>query len=212
MIIQELFQKIVKESEDDFIKYYLQYDKNISSYEDIKKLLNDICECKVKEVVEDDIVFSLPDVGDLGADSFLIKLADLEKKDFEKYAYELCPINEILGYQVSEACLRYPGEFLYAASILFEMTFFGYSIKKQKKNVKKEKKILDKRIKECKEDNLKYTTLTELLKKYNIKDERKPFEKKFDLNKLKIEGKFQRELLKELIKLEKEYRRIEKND
>lgn len=207
MIIQDLFKKVIKESEEDFINYYLRHDEGVPSEDDLRNLLKEICECRIKEDEENNIIFSIPDIGGLSADSFLIKQSDLKKKSFEKYAYELCPMEEILGYQVSDACIGYVGEFFYLASILYEMTFFGYSLNIQKRRINKEKKILEERVQEIKEGNLKLITLEELKEKIKFKDTRKVFEKKFDLNKLKIEGKFQKEILKELIKLELNYRR-----
>ena len=145
MNIQQLFQSIQNEK-DAFVDFYLTYDNSISDRNVIEKLFDDIC--SYQDVIEnkDCIIFSIPqypryDTVD-NMHSFAINRVELllffEKiqseftlvsSPLETYAYDCASIKELLGYQVSEACMyAFKNIYRYLASILYEISFHGYDL------------------------------------------------------------------------------------
>lgn len=94
----------------------------------------------------------------------LLKNYEYIKRQVEEYNLELfkenplvsgslflLPREEILGYQFSEYSLQNFNKYDVIASILFELTWFGYDNKTSEENIEKETQILLDRAKEVKE-------------------------------------------------------------
>ena len=202
MTVQKLFKSIISESEDEFIRFFIEkyncgeIDSSIKYsklYDITKNLLESLCKVeKIGRNKDKFVVFSLPCIGNISnhLDSFVVKKDEIENEKAEHYAYELDTMKNILGYDVSKACLHFLDEFTYASSILFEMTFFGYTIIDQEKNVKKEKRGLSQTAKELKEDKGELISFDDFMKKFNFEDKRTDAEKIFDKQKTKIEIKY----------------------
>ena len=138
MTVQAFLQSL---NLDDLVKAYCLYENDICNYhgtgnrkfhEDtdaVKKAFEKILSLE-PVVDENSIVFSIPELGTQSLDSFIVKkeeLFDTELERIEHYGYEFDSMREILGYQISKACrFQLNDDLLYACSILFEMTFFGY--------------------------------------------------------------------------------------
>ena len=159
MTVQDLFKTtlITDKDKNDFCKYYLRYiDNNIkgrNKKQKLLKLVNDICNCENIEVNEENIIFFIPDYPNIDKDdclnNFLIHKEDLFKQEniidptkIEPYSYEFQPMKNILGYQISQACLyAFKGKFRALASILWEMTWFGYDMEAQQQKAEEELEI-----------------------------------------------------------------------
>lgn len=142
MTVQELFKSLDK---NDFIKYYCQYEQilaNKYSTTDsgrliIEELFDKLISSEPIENKDDCIVFCIPELGSISYSSYHVYKKDLlepaESGYVEHYGLDFVPMLETLGYKVSDACLFYladPRQI--AASILYEMTYFGYTIEDQK--------------------------------------------------------------------------------
>jgi len=210
MTVQEYFRSLDKEK---FIKeyiYYCDYPKSTTKKNLIRNLLSKLNDL---EVVQDPskIIFSIPvpNSESLLLDSFSIDREDLDKDDrIEKYAYEMTPMQEILGYQISQACSYFLGKYKFACSILYEMAFFGYDLDNQEKEVIHFSNRLKEQIEEIKSGEAKLTPVENLFKHFGVEDTRSKAEQLFDSEKFRIEGTYCQNITKALINLEKEYLKI----
>jgi hypothetical protein len=119
----------------------------------------------------------------------------------------------ILGYQVSQACLyAFKGKFRALASILWEMTWFGYDMEAQEKQAEEELKVLNNAVEEVEthpENLIKWEDL-KIDEKYKIKSKIKPaYEEFFDDEYQRCENIFYNKLTELLYQLERNY--IKKN-
>ena len=144
MTVQELFKTtlITDKDKNEFCKYYLRYiDNNIkgrNKKQKLLKLVNDICNCEGVKDDKESIIFFIPDYPKQDKEdcmnNFSIHKEDLFKQeniiDSTKIipcSYEFQSMKTTIGYQVSQACLyAFKGKFRALASILWEMTWFGY--------------------------------------------------------------------------------------
>lgn len=221
MTVKELFETLDIEK---FTDYYLLYESkqcnrlfNLTNKEELEDYLTrrfSIKNCIEKilslDIVKDDsepIVFSIN--SDSGIDSFVVHKQDLLTKDitnFETYAYEFCEMSQILGYEISNACRRYlEDDYLFACSILYEMTFFGYEPEKHDDKVKETTEDLNKQVEEIENGTVNTIPAEEIFKEFNWVDERKSYEKSFDLKVATINGKHYNKVLKLLVNLERKY-------
>lgn len=224
MTVQELFKSLDKE---DFIKYYCQYEDVLAGKygvtEQGKKIVTDLFNQLLTiepTPTEDDktwIVFSIPDAGTISLNSFLVEKDDLlnprEDGYVEHWGYEFNPMPEILSYEVSKACLQYlidPRQL--AASILYEMTFFGYSIESQENEATDLRNSLNEQIEEIQnyEENggeCPYVSADEVFRDYDLSSffNRSEEDKAFERDMSTIEGEFYNKLRDRLYDFERAY-------
>jgi hypothetical protein len=220
--VQELFKSLDR---DDFIKYYCQYDDVIAGkYETTekgKKVVTELFDqlLAVKPIPAENnknwIVFSIPEAGTISLNSFLVEKDDLlnpsEDGYIEHYGYEFDPMREILSYEVSKACLQYfndPRQI--AAAILYEMTFFGYSIEDQENESTGLQNSLTEQVEEITEtlengDDSKFSSWEEVKDKLGWVDTRTEEDKAFERDMNTIEGEFYNKLLDRLYDFERAY-------
>ena len=235
MIVQELFQKILntQKSKEEFVKYYLRYiDNNIkgtNKKQKLLKLVDDIC--NYTDVKEDKnlILFFIPDYPKQDKEdcvnTFLVHKDELFKEEniidstkIMPYAYEFQLMRDILGYKVSDACLHaFKGKYRALGSILYEMTFFGYSMEAQEQSALDEMESIDSSLKEIEEhpeqlikwDDVK----VEFEEKYKIKARVKPIhEEMFDEQYYQAENIFYNKVFDLLCQLERDYIRNEQRN
>lgn len=235
MNVQDLFKTtlITDKDKNDFCKYYLRYiDNNIkgrNKKQKLLKLVNDICNCENVEVDESSIIFFIPDYPKQDKEdcinNFLINKEDLFKQEniidstkIIPYSYEFQPMKTILGYQVSQACLyAFKGKFRALASILWEMTWFGYDMEAQQQKAEEELEILNSAVEEVEnhpENLIKWEDLkTEFEEKYKIKSRVKPMhEEMFDEQYYQAENIFYNKVFDLLCQLERQYIRNEREN
>ena len=228
MTVQDLFKTtlITDKDKNDFCKYYLRYiDNNIrgrNKKQKLLKLVNDICNCENIEVDESSIIFFIPDYPSLDKDdcmnNFLIHREDLFKQEniidpnkIEPCSYEFQPMKTILGYQVSQACLyAFKGKFRALASILWEMTWFGYDMEAQQQKAEEELETLNAAVNDIENHSanvIKWEDfLSKIEDKYKIKPEVKPAHEEFFDNEYQItENIFYNKLTDLLYQLERRY-------
>ena len=212
MTVQELFKNLDRNT---FIDEYLNYcgePKSAKRKERLKNLLDAFNNINVAPN-NSWIVFCEPIVGENHLDSTIIKKEELLDTKVENgevpegYAYEYNSMTDILGYSVSLACIYAFGIIKVACSILYEMTFFGYTIDTQQENVQQEVEQLNRSIEDVHSGKAKLTSFTDFCKKYDWTDSRKDFEKDFDTAKMHIECELFKKLKQELCKLEISYLR-----
>lgn len=212
MTVQELFKSLDKE---EFIKYYCHYDLLESDkYETTEKgkqvvteLFEKLLSVSPVENKDECIIFSIEQIGTEMLYSFLVHKQDLLDSDEpEHYAYELSPMLEILGYDVSSACkYALKNDYKLAASILYEMTFFGYTIEDQQDEASEVTESINKSVQEIKEGTAELLTADEVFSNLGYEDTRTNFEQLFDDDKYTIEGNYFSDTRSRLYKLEKEY-------
>lgn len=212
MTVKEFFNSLDREK---FIDYYCKYENfcgdecidTIKHKAIIRDLLTKFETIEPKENTEGCIIFALPDPGLVSLNSFLIHKEDLfSGEEVEHYAYELCPMQEILGFYVSFACKYYLNDdYQFAASILYEMTFFGYSVDKQQEEVTEKKEELNKMVEKMEEGTAELLSVDEVFKDFNYVDPRTSYEQTFDNERYRIEGEFYFSVREVLYSLEKEY-------
>lgn len=209
---------------DDLVNAYYLYEEDICNYhgttkhvkgkEDarkyaLKKALNEIL---LLEPIKDKyhIVFSIPHPNSQGLDSFLIKKEELfntELDRIEHYGYEFDSMQEILGFEVSDACKFYLNDdLLFACSIIFEMTFFDYNPEDQEKETSKNIDELNNQIEEIESGEANFTTINdEFWESVGYVDTRDEKERLFEDKVRSIEGNYIKDILDELYDLERYY-------
>lgn len=209
MIVKELFKSLDRES---LISEYLCYcgEPNTSRKRKIFNNLLDSFESLDVQPNTSQIVFCTPLLGDHQFDSSFLEKDELISTLSENclpqaYAYELCPMKEILGFSVSRACIYAFGEYKVACAILDEMTLFGCDLEAQKRAVTQESNQLQEAVSQIKEGLAGGISFDQVLKDIGFEDDRKEFEQKFDTNKFLIESEVSKKLLTELCKLEINY-------
>ena len=233
MNVQDLFKTtlITDKDKNDFCKYYLRYiDNNIkgrNKKQKLLKLVNDICSCENIEVDEECIIFFIPDYPKQDTEdcinNFLIHKEDLFKQEniidpnkIEPYSYEFQPMKIILGYQVSQACLyAFKGKFRALASILWEMTWFGYDMEAQQQKAEEELETLNTAVNNIEnhpENLIKWEDI-KIDEKYKIKPRVKPaHEEMFDEQYYQAENIFCNKVFDLLCQLERQYIRNEREN
>ena len=226
MTVQDLFKTtlIADKDKNDFCKYYLRYiDNNIkgrNKKQKLLKLVNDICSCEDIRVDKENIIFFIPDYPKQDTEdcinNFLIHKEDLFKQEniidpneIIPYSYEFQPMKTILGYQVSQACLyAFKGKFRALASILWEMTWFGYDMEAQQQKAEEELETLNTAVNniEYHPENLIMWEDFKIDDKYKIKPKVKPAHEEFFDNEYQInENIFYNKLTDKLYQLERSY-------
>ena len=207
MTVQEYFRSLDRE---EFIKeyiYYCSYPKSAAKKNLIRNLLSKL---DILEVAADSskIIFSVPvpDSESHLLDSFSIDREDLDKDGrVEQYAYEMTPMQEILGYQISQACSYFLGKYKFACSILYELTFFGYDLDNQKREVTHFSNELKEQVEEIKSDPTKLVPVDDVFEHFGFTDTRSKAEQLFDSEKFRVEGTYCQKIAEALYKLEKSY-------
>lgn len=221
MIVKDFLLKL---NIDDLVNSYYLYEEDICNYhgttkqikgkEDarkyaLKKALNEILLLDPIENL-DYIIFSVPHPNSQGLDSFLIKKEELfntELDRIEHYGYEFDSMREILGFGVSDACKFYLNDdLLFACSIIFEMTFFGYNPDDQEKETSKNIDELNNQIEEIECGEANFTTLSdEFWESVGYVDKRDEKERVFEDKVRSVEGNYIKDILDELYDLERYY-------
>ena len=207
MTVQEYFRSLDKEK---FIKEYIDYSNYYRSTTK-KNILRDLLfKLDSLEIVSNPskIIFSVPvpDSESRLLDSFCINKEDLYKEDrVEHYAYEMTSMQEILGYQISQACNYFLGEYRFACSILYEMTFFGYDVVRQEKEVTQLSDKLKEQVEEIESGSAKLASVENLFEHFGFEDNRSEAEKLFDSEKFTIDGVYSKKITEALFNLEKDY-------
>lgn len=209
MTVKELFKSLDRES---LISEYLCYcgEPNTSRRRKVFNNLLDSFESLDVQPSTSQIIFCTPLLGDHQFDSSLLEKDELISAVSESslpqiYAYELCPMKDVLGFSVSRACIYAFGEYKVACAILDELTFFGCDLEVQRKVVTQESNRLHEAVSQIKEGLAGGISFDQALKDIGFEDDRKEFEQKFDTNRFLIESEVSRKLLTELCKLEVNY-------
>ena len=211
MNIQDFFRSLDK---NEFIKHYLKYDENTHGSDENGELyqyFTDLCNYKeLKPNSDKAIIWAVAELGTHLLHSFLIKEKDLYKKSLPRitYAYEFCDVGEILNFEVSKACIYAFGEFNYASAILYELTFFGYSLDIVEKTVSDKVSELNSAIEEIESGNVNLISGESVFKNFDFKDSKLNFEKAFDEKNNLLDNKIYTYQIKNLINLEKNYHGI----
>ena len=231
MTVQELFQTTLdtNKRKEEFVKYYLRYiDNSIkgrNKKQKLLKLVNDLCTCKDVKINENSIIFFIPDYpthdNEDCMNNFLIHKDELFEQEnivncgnIQPYSYEFRPMKEVLGYQVSQACLHcFRGKYRALSSILYEMTFFGYSMESQESNATINMEEINEKIDSVESEEtstfIDWATLEEsITKKHKVKFNKPEFEKEFDGRYQVIENIFLNSLTDMLYSLERQYIRF----
>ena len=225
MTVQELFRQVDR---DEFIEHYLKNDgETLEKIKLVQKFKNVVLESFEKmrnlEIERDPeyICFAVPYAEDenFGWDSFISKREDILNKDaierVEKYAYELSPVEDTLRYDVSETCIKSYGELEVAVAIFCELTFCGVDFdRREERQIEIHDDITEslKEIDEAKErgEEIKGVPAEEVFKSLGWVDERKQFEKDFDMNRMRNDGEHFMKLYKMII--DQEFIYITKNN
>lgn len=215
MTVQELFKSLDKEL---FVNYYCRYEEDEKSKylttdkgkQIIIRLFNQLLEVTPNENKDKCIIFSIPELGNERLYSFLVHEEDLLSNDKpEHYGYELTSMLDILGYEVSEACRYRLDSLQLAASILYEMTFFGYDIEDQKDESQAILETLNEHIEEIENGTLKTISADEVFEnlkyEYGYIDDRSEQEKIFEEQCDIISGNSSQELRDLFYDMEKHY-------
>jgi len=109
--------------------------------------------------------------------TYIFDIFGIIKGDKNHYALEMTSWNEWLNFTVLDKCLEVYGNADIVAHSLYEMTFFGYCSKTVDKRVKKEKRILDKSIREIENDTSQLISHEEVMAKIGFIDKRTSEEK-----------------------------------
>ena len=229
MTVRELFKSLDR---DDFIKYYCLYELSCSSdkYEMTDSSKQVICDlfdklCGAEPIVDeeclDGIIFCTPWIGSNSLNSFLVHEYDLLNPQddgfVEHYGYEFTSMLKILNYKVSDACLLYFNDRRQiAASILYEMTFFGWTIEDQEDESSELLDGLNKQVKEIQnyEENggdCPYVSASEVLDHFNCLFNKTEFEELSEQKFSTIEGQFGIDLRDTLYDLERHYISLNKD-
>ena len=110
----------------------------------------------------------------------------------ESYAYEYEPWNTILGYIVPPHIIGSPMQYIFTASVLYEMTFFGYD----EKELDKERKELEESIEEIEQfkslppeqQKEQLESIEDFEREFGLNDNRTDEEKEHDLFVMKKNG------------------------
>ncbi|MBQ9868654.1 MAG: hypothetical protein IJM32_03260 [Ruminococcus sp.] len=110
----------------------------------------------------------------------------------ESYAYEYEPWDKILGYIVPPHIIGSPMQYIFTASVLYEMTFFGYD----EKELDKERKELEESIEEIEQfkslppeqQKEQLETIEDLEREFGFTDNRTDEEKEHDLFVMRKDG------------------------
>lgn len=205
MTVQELLKSLDKKK---FIKYYVEYSKKADCKADkvlVEHYFDQLLNIEVHEDANS-IVFAVPCLESELLDSFIVYKKDLKKRRVETYGYEISKPSEVLGSCISNACRHYvDNDMKYAAAILWELSFFGYSLEAQEESSKKFVDEINTSVKEIKDGTANLKRIEDLFEELGYKDERTKQEKEFDLKVTTLTGKYHMKLLKELYKLELSY-------
>ncbi len=235
MTVQELFKQVDK---NEFIEHYLKNDgetldvifgskysleEKIKLVQRFKDVVSESFEKMRNLELEKDseyICFAIPYVEDenFGWDSFVSKREDILNKDtverVEKYAYELSPVEDTLKCDVSETCIKSYGELEVAVAIFNELTFCGVDFDRREERQEEIHNDLNESLKEIDEakekgEEIKGIPAEDVFKSFGWVDERKPFEKEFDMNRMRCDGEHFMKLYKMII--DQEFIYITKN-
>ena len=208
MTVQEYFRSLDREKFINAYIDYCSYPRSSARKKSLRNLLSDLDKLEVTPN-SSTIIFSVPNPGSHLLDSYCIHKEDLNKEKVEHYAYEMFPMETILGYQVSQACIYlFPYDYQFACSILYELTFFGYDLKVQNKEVTQFTKELEEQLESIKSGEFNSVPAEEVFERLGWKDTRTEFEKEFDYAKNKSELDFNNSIKKSLYELEKRYLKI----
>ena len=225
MTVKELFKKVDK---DVVASYYIT--DCLRSIIDVERLADTFNIPQVKESVinlltelenvneqisENDILFITP-CFDLALhsypDVFTVDkqdLADLDKF-FNTYCFDLCPVEEILGYQLAESIfLLDMTEEEAAATILHELTNFGATVEKINARKLKFKQRLEEASNYEPEDLKTFDEIFDDLKdKYPEFDEEEPTEefKSVQTEVVQLMGNFSKDLMHKQFEYEQKIR------
>lgn len=155
------------------------------------------------------VIFALPESENGQLYSFTVSKNDiLEYSETEdnlptRYGYELDSIEDILGYSISEAS-RYlvDDDVKFAASIFYEITFFGYYPELRNDKISEITNELNEAINDIKSGDIRLSSVESSLL---FEDSRRDFEKEFDANKHSIGNDIWMRVFALLVKQERIY-------
>lgn len=205
----------------DLVKAYCLYENDICNYHGTGSREFHKNEFEVRNAFEkilslepiidnNHIVFSIPELGTQCLDSFLIQKEELFDPNIDRiehYGYEFCSMKEILGYQISKACRRYiDDDLMYACSILFEMTFFGYDPDSQEEETTELKEDLDQQIEDIENDTAELIDAEEVFRDFDFPiDNKTQKEIEFEDKMRSLWGNYYNDMIEELYRLERYY-------
>ena len=236
MTVQELFKKVDK---NEFIEKYLKNDgetldiifgsehsleEKITLVQRLRDVVLESFEKMRQLELERDpeyICFAIPYAEDenFGWDSFISKREEILNKDIiervEKYAYELSPAEDTLRYDVSETCIKSYGELEVAVAIFCELTFCGVDFDRREERQNEIHDDINESLQEIEEakengEEIKGVPAKDVFASLGWIDEREPFEKDFDMNRMRNDGEYFSKLYKMII--DQEFIYITKNN
>ena len=153
---------ILKQIAEIFIKN--QFVKPKASAERIaevyKKTIEELAEIKGNSKTGEIVVLKIFD--DV-SDEFVMETLYRAVGDTSRYCIDLMPWKDLIDLEVCAKSIEKYGREEVAAQILYEMTFFGFTEKERKKEIKKTVKSIEKS-KKCK----KYYTLEDIAKEFGL--------------------------------------------
>lgn len=234
MTLQQLFKKLLKTDEDknNFISYYVKNHhpalKSKKKKLMLSKLLDDICNYQLDKEHLDNVIFAIPiypreQSDEHYLDIFFVenlpKTLDNDDSVLEnlyydnRYGLDFIPMIESIGYKVSDACLYAFGcDYRLLGAILYEITFFGYSLEQQNLSIIEERDYLETICNQL-EDGCKFKSFDdlEIMNTVNTDKEENADEDEFDIKFCQAENTFYKAIFKNLIELEVKKQNFNKN-
>ncbi len=182
-----------------------KYNQKEGVYEAYKQVIEELKSLKVKpcEKQKTLVVAKIKDVFDPG--KFIFEVFGVYEGDEERYSLVLVPWEEWCDFEVLAKSIEMYGAAAVVATILYEMTFYGYSAKEQSEKVAEEIKILTERQEEVKSGKVELISHEEVMEGLGIVDDRSPEEKEQEEKKIRNIHAENQEVYKTLLGREKPY-------
>lgn len=184
----------------------------LKTQKNLEKFLVELMALEPAPNVDGSVVFSVKRLDERQLDSFTVLRKDIKSSNpqYEHYAYEFESWGNILGWDISEACKYAVGEYPYACSILYEMTFFGYTQETQKNETEKMLNSIKESVESIEKESAEAKPWEEVKKDLGFLDTRSDAEKAFDEAAVKIESTAYRnshqDYMQQLFQLENSYK------
>lgn len=211
MNYEEFYDKLRRDYPNEPIENLLAL--TLKAQKGLKKFLDELLAIEPAPNKNGDIIFSIK--GDEGKmlDSFMVFRRDVESlnAEYEHYAYEFESWDNVLGWDISEACRYAVGDYPYACSILYELSFFGYDRETQEGGAGEILKSVKDSIQTIEEQKPQMKSWEEIAEDLNLVDSRSEAEKAFDSDTIRIEAlahrNYRQEYMRQLFQLENSYKK-----
>ena len=171
----------------------LYYSSTVISAKDLKENfrvldffeeLDGVAAESISDEMAPPLIEKLDELFEMGRGFLGDKLTGSFPGHIESYAYEYEPWDKILGYIVPPHIIGSPMQYIFTASVLYEMTFFGYD----EKELDKERKELEDCIEDIEQQNEQLESIEETEREFGFTDNRTDEEKARDMFVMKKDG------------------------